>query len=762
MEKIKSRRILFILLALTGLSFIPLRSLKFEFNIERLFPQDDPDLVFFRNYQSQFQSTLDDEFILIGLKPESGIFNRSFLEKADSLSRFITRLENVIKVYSVTSSNVISFNKEEINARPLINIYKPESYQQDSIYLFESKEYRDLLVSRDGRSIAIAAFNRQYLTDDEKDLILNSINQKIDQLSFNEHYLAAKIRIERIYVEEIKKNLKIYFVLSFFMISMVLFILFRSVKSIITPLIIIVVSIIWTLSFISLTGHSLDIISSLLPPILAAICMSDVIHLSTHYIENLRSGLPKQEALNKTYKEIGLATFYTCCIVATGFFTLGITDILPIRNFGFFAGIGLFIAFGISVLTLYSYYTLTPVPDIVKVKTAEKNWNSFLASAFKKVIRYKFLVLAIASGIALSSVYFISKIEINSSLLQEIPKKHPVLNDFNFMEKEFSGTRSFELELSIKENTGSFLELQKLKLVEQVESFVKDSLGVGNLISPLSLFRGANKSFYGGDNIYFHLPKTQEEVNRFQEAIYQTEHADVIKNYLSEDGKRLRISGRLPDLSLKEFKSLEEKFYSFSNNKEISDFFTARLTGSALLLDKATMSLTKNLFKGIIIDIIIISLIALLLLRYWRIIFIVLIPNTIPLLIMAAMMGILNINLKADTSVIFAIAFGIATDDTIHFISRLRLELSKGLSLPYAVKRTYISTGKAIIITTLVLLSGFSTLLFSSFGGAFYIGLLISLCLFTAMIMELTVTPLLVLLFYKSKKKDNNQPSITN
>jgi predicted RND superfamily exporter protein len=127
------------------------------------------------------------------------------------------------------------------------------------------------------------------------------------------------------------------------------------------------------------------------------------------------------------------------------------------------------------------------------------------------------------------------------------------------------------------------------------------------------------------------------------------------------------------------------------------------------------------------------------------------IPNVIPLLIMGAAMAILDINLKADTSVIFAIAFGIAVDDTIHFLSRLKLELAKGLSLPYAIKRTYLSTGKAIIVTTIVLLSGFMTLLSSSFGGAFYIGLLISLCLFAALLMELTVTPILILLFFKRK-----------
>ena len=749
MEKIKSRRIIIVLLLLTIFSFIPLRSLKFEFNIEKLFPRDDDDLAFFQEFQQQFHSEKDDEFILIGLKNNQGIFKQDFLGKTDSLTRFITRLDHIIKVYSLTSTNLLYFKNEEINARPLIHISQPALYISDSAYLFDSKEYRDLLVSKDGRSIAIAAFNKQFLTDDEKDFILDNIRGKIEELKFDEYHLTAKIRIERIYVKEIEKNLKIYLLISLTLISIALFILFKSVKTIVVPLLIIAVSIIWTFSFITLTGHSLDIISSLLPPILAAICMSDIIHISTHYIENLRAGLPKSEALKKTYRETGLATFYTCCTVATGFFTLGITDIIPIRNFGFFAGVGLFIAFGITMLGLYAYYSLSPVPKVVHEKTAERRWNNFLASSFKKVLKYKYTVLIVFAVIGTISIYFMKKIEINSSLLQEIPKKNPVLDDYKFMESDFAGTRPFELELTNTTPNKSFFDLQRISLVEEIENYLKDSCGVGNLISPLSLFRGANKAFYGGDNTRFRVPETQQEVNRFYEAILQTEHADEMQHYLSSDGQRLRISGRLPNMTLKDFKKNENKFESFFNSKNYKQSFSYHLTGSAVLLDKITYSLTKNLFTGIIIDAIIISLIAFLLLRHWRIIIIVLIPNVIPLLIMGAVMGVLGINLKADTSVIFAIAFGIAVDDTIHFMSRLRLELSKGLTLSYAVKRTYLSTGKAIIITTLVLLSGFMTLLSSSFGGAFYIGLLISLCLFVALIMELTVTPILILLFYK-------------
>ena len=741
---------IYIVVAITLLSLIPLSHLKFEFNIEKLFPVRDPDLAFFQEFQHQFHSEIDDEFIFIGLKNEEGIFRQDFLKKTDSLTRYISQLENIIKVYSLTSSNLIYFKGDSLQARPLIHINNPEHYQQDSIYLFQSREYRDLLVSKDGRSIAIAAFNTQNLGDEQKDRILNGIQSTIDHLGFDEAYLTAKIRVERIYVQEIEKNLRIYLLLSLTMISLCLYLLFRSVKAIIVPLLIIMVSIIWTLSFISITGHSLDIISSLLPPILAAICMSDIIHLSTAYVEELRNGLPKMEALKKAFREVGLATFFTCCTVAIGFFTLAITNIIPIRNFGLFAGIGLLMAFALTLVSLFAFYSLTPVPIIAARRSADKKWTAVLSSLLVIVIRKRNLVLVSLLVLTIISVFFMSRIEINSSLLQEIPKNNPMLEDYRFMEKDFAGTRPFEMALDVRGKT-NFFEPEMMKRVEEIETFLKDSCGVGYIISPVSLFKGANKAFQGGEVESFTIPSSPQAVARFYEGIMQSEFADEMEHYLSADGSRLRISGRLPDLDMQSFQLVRERFDRFFTNFGYSSLFTYQLTGSGVLLDKVTYSLTENLMTGIIVDAVIISLIALFLLRHWRIILIVLVPNVVPLLVMGAVMGLLGINLKSDTSVIFAIAFGIAVDDTIHFLSRIRLELSRGLTLPYAVKRTYLSTGKAIVITALVLVSGFGTLLFSSFGGAFYIGLLISLCLTVAVIMDLTVLPVLLLLFYKRK-----------
>lgn len=748
-----SRTAITIIILLSVLCLIPLRGLRFDFNIEKLFPADDPELSFFQDFQKQFNSQIDDEFIFIGLKNDKGLFDQDFLTKTDSLTQYIQRQPHILKVYSLTRANLIYFSNNDFNARPLVHIYDPSKYKEDSVDLFNAAEFRNLLISKDGRSIALAAFNEQLLTNIQKDSLLDGIQNRIRELGFSESHLTAKIRVERIYEKEIAANLQKYMVLSLILLCLALYVLFRSLRSILLPLVIIGVSIAWTLALMALTGHNLDIISSLMPPILATICMSDVIHISTHYMEQLRMGLPKKQALDKAYKEVGLATFYTCCTIAVGFVTLGITDIIPIRNFGFFAAAGILLGFFVTYFSLYAFYLFGPLPKQAMTNSREHFWDRLLSFCLRKVLRFRWWVFGLLFLATIVSLYYTSKIEINSSLLQEIPRKNPMLDDYRFMEKDFSGTRPFEMALTMKDSTQHFLSPEKLKEVDRVESFLRDSGGIGYIISPVSLFKGANKAFKGGMNSEFKLPDSLSAIRRYYEGITQTEYADELQHYLTADARQCRISGRLPNLSVKEFEPLQKKIENYFSRQEKEFSFTHHLTGSAVLLDKVTYSVTSNLITGILLDALIICLIALLLLRRWTILLIVMLPNLLPLVFMAGIMGAMGIDLKADTSVIFAIALGLTVDDTIHFLSRLKLELSNGLTLAYAVKRTYLSTGKAIVITAFVLLSGFLVLLSSSFGGTFYIGLLVSLCLFSAMILELTVTPLLLLLFFRPKAK---------
>jgi predicted RND superfamily exporter protein len=183
------------------------------------------------------------------------------------------------------------------------------------------------------------------------------------------------------------------------------------------------------------------------------------------------------------------------------------------------------------------------------------------------------------------------------------------------------------------------------------------------------------------------------------------------------------------------------------------DLSNRKITGTAHLIDVNNRSLIENTVWDLLISVLVIGIIMGIVYKSWRMIPLTILPNLFPLLIVAGIMGFTGIPLKVSTSIIFNIAFGIAVDDTIHFLARVRSLLGEGLSVNYAVKRTFLTTGKAMIVTTLILSGGFLTLIFSDFLGTHYIGLLVSLTLFIALFAELLFSPLIVMFFYRQVKK---------
>jgi len=656
----------------------------------------------------------------------------------------------IAKVYSLTNSSFISISNGTFSAAPLIHINQPEHYISDSIQLFNSEEYRQLLISKKGTSIAIAAFNQPWLSHLEKKKLLHKIQHKLNELKFSESHLAAKIRIETTYIEEIKKNINIYLIVSLFIVVLALYFIFKSLSAIIVPLIIIFISNIWSLAIITLCGYSVDVLTSLLPPVLSIICMSNIIHLSTKYRELLTNGASKEEALIKTFRELKLPTFFATLTTAVGFFTLSMTNILPIRTFGIFMGVGVLLSYVITYFFLFAYYNITKEPLPIQSVKQNKLWFKFLNWLYIKVIRHKMSLLWSTCLIPIVSLYFTYKIQINGSLLEEIPASNALLSDYKFIEDEFYGTRNFEMELVLLNEKDSFYNLARLREVEQIQVFLKDSLNISCIISPIPLYKATNKVFHGGDKTFFTLPAYQDQINDYTIKINETQYRDEMQRYLSEDQNALRISGKLQDLTIKEFEGLSQRFEQYFNKLNFKNNYTYKFTGSSIIFDKIAYSLTNNLLNGLIIAFILIGLIGYYIMKSYRMVVISLIPNFLALLIMAGIMGLLGIHLKADTAIIFSISFGIAVDNTIHFLNRFNLELKSYNTISNALYRTFIEVGRPMMITTIILLLGFLSLLTSSFGGTFYIGLLISISLFFALILNLTILPILIWYFYKN------------
>jgi predicted RND superfamily exporter protein len=243
----------------------------------------------------------------------------------------------------------------------------------------------------------------------------------------------------------------------------------------------------------------------------------------------------------------------------------------------------------------------------------------------------------------------------------------------------------------------------------------------------------------------------QAGINQVRKLLRRKELESVTKLFIDPETNTVRISGKVGDLGRLHYEELDRQLMAFISDHRLNQNMQCRVTGTAHLIDLNNRYLVDNMVLDLLLSVIVIGIIMAFIYKSWKMFFLTIIPNIIPLVLVAGIMGFVGIPIKISTSIIFNIAFGIAVDDTIHFLARVRTLLGDGLSLPYAVKRTFLTTGKAMIVTTLILCGGFMTLVFSDFLGTYYIGLLITLTLIIGVITELIFAPLVVLFFFKKK-----------
>jgi len=737
-----------VLIAITCLCILPLAHLRFDLNLEKLFPIHDPDTEYFQKFREAFHSDVDDNVLIIGLENSEGIFQKDFLELCDSLTKYISKLDHIIKIYSLTNSYFIYFNDNQFNAKPLIRISNPEYYAEDSIQLFGSKEFRDLLISKSGKSNAIAAFHSPLLSGKEKEILLNNIEDKINQLGFDKSHLTGKIKIEYVLSKEIKKNAIVYFIILLLIVSAFILIFYKSVHYLLILFLITGISTIWIIASMSLLNFSMDGITTLIPIIPLVLCISGFLYFINRYSEIRSKGLPKEESIKYTLQSIQPAIITSSLIIAISIFSLQFTKIPVLRSYACLCAGGVLLSALVTIIALKYYNTWSGglFPD-----RSIKSWIQPFNLLFTKSISNTYSILGMLFVVIVLSVYFINKIEMNGKLADGISRNSTLWDDYLFIEHDFYGTRRFEMVLLINDPNQSVLDIANLKKTEAIESFLKDSCNLAYVISPLSLLKGANKAYKGGSNSYFTLPNSQEEVNLYVENIMQTQYSDELQRYLIPDGSKLRISGRMPDINSKEFSIVKKRFDNFFKLQEFDSNFSYQFTGSMILLDKLSFHLGPNLILAYIITLLSVFVLGFYFLRSCFALLICLLPWLTALLITTGLMGVFNYSFSFETAFIFPISWSSGILQLVYFIIGLKQDVNKGLSLSQVIKNTYVRTAKSILITNIVLIICFISLTTSGLVVISNIGLWVSVYLLLSTLLHFTLIPVILHLFYKTK-----------
>lgn len=347
--------------------------------------------------------------------------------------------------------------------------------------------------------------------------------------------------------------------------------------------------------------------------------------------------------------------------------------------------------------------------------------------------------------VTLLSFLGLYRLNVNGYILDDLPENNTLIEEFRFFDREFGGSKPLEISLETGPKGNDLMQIEVLKEQEKLEVFVKKTFGTSAIVSPLALAKSLNKAVNGGNEKAYSIPSPglMNSVESYLEKAMETMPVQV----LSPDLKSGRISTRTNDMGSLESGRMKTKLLEFLENNINSDLLKVRITGTSHLIDISHESVTAQMAKGLGLAFVIVAVIVGLLFRSWKLAMVALVPNIIPLVWVCGIMYLFEIELKLTTAIIFTVAFGIAVDDTIHFMAKLNIELGKGKSWLYAIKRTYLETGKAIILTTFVLVLGFSILTLSGFGVTFYSGLLISTALVLALLADMILLPVLLVIF---------------
>jgi predicted RND superfamily exporter protein len=746
-----SRLTLFILSLLTAAALYLASQLGFDYNFENFFPQDDPETEYYKYFRDRFET--DNDFVVIGLLNDEGIFDYDFLRRTDSLTKELRKIDHVEQVLSPTELPEIIRDPllGQIFTRKLLRWEEPENYSADSIRIFNRKELVGSLFSVDGKALLLQLRQKEFLHKEGCDSLAMNIKQALARAGFDQAYAVGRAIGQEYYIHLMQTELVIFVSLSIVLVIAFLFIAFRSFWGVWLPILVVLLSILWTLAFMKICGKQIDLMLTILPTILFVVGMSDVVHIITRYFEALRAGETKVPALMSTFKEVGLATFLTSLTTAVGFLTLISAPIKPIQEFGIYAAVGVLIAYILAFTLLPAVLLLISPPKHSKINRGSFAWNRILHSSFLWILHNQRKIIVISVVISVISLVGISFLKVNNYLLEDLKEGDALREEFDFFADKFAGARPFEMSVRITDSSRSVIDSKVLSELDRIGEYLERQYGVGNIISPATLMKSAHRTWMGGSEEYFRLPEDSSLSKLLWKTLQRKPLNETLRLFVNEEDNLLRITGKVADEGSAVFIAKNEEFYRWASHALEPGILEIQITGTAHLIDNNNKALSINLLSGLGVAFLVIALIAGLMFRSFKMIVVALIPNILPLLMIGGTIGFLGVDIKVSTSIIFTIAFGIAVDDTIHLLSKLRLQLREGKSLLYALKRSYISAGKAIIVTSLILCGGFLTLIASDFLSTFYVGLFISLTLLFALIADLFLLPVLILWFFGKK-----------
>lgn len=734
------------------------KNMQFSNSPANLLPDDHPINQEYRSFLSQFGE--EGNAVVFAVR-DSALFNPVNFNRWNKFSKQLGAFPEVDFVLSTDNLQelVKDNDKQEFVMQPLIKKQPATLQEVDSIvqYLFNNLPFYDnLIYNKKSRTIRTVMYMDKDIinTSVRKDFVLKDMMRLVNRF---EKETGLDVRISGMpYVrtmnsQNIIDEIGKFILAALGVTSLIFFFFFRSVRATFISMFVVIIGVMWAFGVLGLLQYEITVLTALIPPLIIVIGIPNCIFLINKYQQEVKKHGNQALSLQRVISKIGNATLMTNVTTASGFATFIITDSKLLKEFGIVASINILGIFILSLLIIPIVYSFMSLPKTKHLKHLNKKWIDAFVNWMEGIVRKRRISVYITSiALLVLSIIGIYQIDISGSPIEDMPKNADFFKDIRFFEEEFDGIMPVEIVIDTKSPKG-VLKPATLKRIDRLGQVVDEIPELSKPVSVVNLVKYSKQAFYNGMPKYYQLPTSQENTFIMDVARKSSDDGDLLKSFVDSTGQTARMTTFMRDVKTERMEEIERSLVENISKIFPKERYTVYMTGSALIFLKGTKYLVKNLIMSLALAIGLIALFMAYLFRSFRMIIISLIPNLLPLLVTAGIMGFVGVPIKPSTILVFSIAFGISVDDTIHFLAKYRQELTASKwHIEKSVYAALRETGVSMFYTSIVLFFGFSVFVISNFGGTVALGALVSATLLFAMLANLILLPSLLISLERS------------
>jgi predicted RND superfamily exporter protein len=765
---LKNRLILLILLfAVTAVMAFFASKIQLSYEFSKAIPTDNPKYQDYLSFKQKFGD--DGNVLVIGVQSDQFFQLNNF----KAFSKLNSELKKVPYVEDVLSAaNAVDLLKDtasqKLDAIPIFPKDPQTQAQIDSsLKIFYSLPfYKSLLYNPATKAyLLVVRINKDILNSKGRTKVINDI---IDRT--NEYTASTKIQthisglplIRTQVADRIAREMKWFIIGSLVLSALILLLMFRSVKTTLLSLLVVITGVIWSVGIMYLFGYKITLLTALIPPLIVVIGIPNCIYFLNKYHSTYRRTGNKEQSLIDMVSKMGVVTLFCNLTAAIGFAVFALTRSAILKEFGEVAGLSIMLIFVISFILLPGVLSFMKVPEKKQLKYLDvKIFTSFLLKVEHWVFNHKKIVYACTLVVVIFSVFGIFKLKTEGFIVDDLPKTDKIYTDLKFFENNFKGVMPLEIVIDTKRRYGLVGSriLPVLVKMDSLSSYIKKQ---DEMSRPLSISEGikfVKQGFYEGDSLNYALPNSFDiafigDYLRPQNDSPKNNLSKLLESFIDTARESARMSINMADVGTDKLPVILNNLRKETDHLFDSSKYKITFTGSTITFLEGSTYIINGLKESLLWAFLFIALCMLYLFKSVRILVCSLIPNVIPLVVTAGIMGWAGVRLKPSTVLIFSVALGIAIDVTIRFLVNYKQELPfNNFDIKKTVSETINHTGLSILYTSLVLIAGFIIFCFSGFGGTQSLGWLTSVTLFTATLTNLILLP--VLLLDTAKKKKN-------